>query len=143
VCVKTRNINICSETSCYTRITKKHLPNILTAALVRLKLQLYTSLQTYKIENTLCTNVGEGLWVPVGARFSSLHVAQLVLGPPSLLCNVYWWPFPLGGGVIKQLRHEADHSPLTSAEVKKKWAYTSTPHKSSCAVLNYLHLGAA
>jgi hypothetical protein len=28
---------------------------------------------------------------------------------------------------IKGQGHEADHSPPTTAEVKKKWIYTSTP----------------
>jgi hypothetical protein len=28
---------------------------------------------------------------------------------------------------VKRLRREVDHSPPTSAEVKKKWIYTSTP----------------
>jgi hypothetical protein len=37
-----------------------------------------------------------------------------------------WAPEALSPG-IKQKRHEANHSPLTSAEVKKMWIYTSTP----------------
>jgi hypothetical protein len=28
---------------------------------------------------------------------------------------------------VKQLGHEADHSPPSSAEVKNEWCYTSTP----------------
>jgi hypothetical protein len=28
---------------------------------------------------------------------------------------------------VKMARHEADHSPPTSFEVKKTWIYTSTP----------------
>jgi hypothetical protein len=28
---------------------------------------------------------------------------------------------------VKRQEHEADHSPPTSAEVKKMWIYTSTP----------------
>jgi hypothetical protein len=32
---------------------------------------------------------------------------------------------------VKRLGHEADHSPPASAEVKKMWIYTSTPHTPS------------
>jgi hypothetical protein len=39
--------------------------------------------------------------------------------------------YPVGTGGfspgVKQLEREADHSPPTSAEVKKMWIYTSTP----------------
>jgi hypothetical protein len=42
--------------------------------------------------------------------------------------------YPMGTGAfspaVKQSRPEADHSPRTSAEVKKTWAYTSTPPSS-------------
>jgi hypothetical protein len=43
-------------------------------------------------------------------------------GPPSLLSNRYWEFSP----EVKRPEHEADHSPPTSAEVKKIWLYTST-----------------
>jgi hypothetical protein len=32
----------------------------------------------------------------------------------------------------KRPGREVDHSPPTSAEVKKMWIYTSTPHTPSC-----------
>jgi len=32
---------------------------------------------------------------------------------------------------VKWPRREADHSPLSSAEVKYRWSYISTPHTSS------------
>jgi hypothetical protein len=32
---------------------------------------------------------------------------------------------------VKRLGREDDHSPLASAEVKKMWIYTSTPHTPS------------
>jgi hypothetical protein len=39
--------------------------------------------------------------------------------------------YPLGTGglslVVEHPRHEADHSPPSSAEVKNSWSYTSTP----------------
>jgi hypothetical protein len=39
--------------------------------------------------------------------------------------------YPMGTGDsfpgVKRQGREADHSPLTSAEVKKMWIYTSTP----------------
>jgi hypothetical protein len=39
---------------------------------------------------------------------------------------IQWVPGTLSPGV-KQQKREADHSPPISAEVKKPWAYTSTP----------------
>jgi hypothetical protein len=39
---------------------------------------------------------------------------------------IQWVPGALSTGV-KQLGREVDHSPPTSAEVKKMWIYTSTP----------------
>jgi hypothetical protein len=63
---------------------------------------------------------GVGVQVPVGSRiFSSPCRPDRLWGPPSLLSNGYQ-------GVNWQ-GHEADHSPPTNAEVKKMWAYTSTP----------------
>jgi hypothetical protein len=39
--------------------------------------------------------------------------------------------YPMGTGAlspgVRRQRREADHSPPTSAEVKKMWIYTSTP----------------
>jgi len=35
------------------------------------------------------------------------------------------------GGGVKWLRHEADHSPPSSAEVKDVWSYTHIPHNTS------------
>jgi hypothetical protein len=46
---------------------------------------------------------------------------------------------PGGGGSsseVKRPGHEADHSPPTSAEVKKMWIYTSTPLRLHGIVLN-------
>jgi hypothetical protein len=43
---------------------------------------------------------------------------------------IQWVPGALFAGV-KRLGREADRSPLTSAEVKKEWIYTSTPHTPS------------
>jgi hypothetical protein len=39
---------------------------------------------------------------------------------------IQWVPGALSMGVKQPVR-EADHSPPTSAEVKKMWIYTSTP----------------
>jgi hypothetical protein len=39
---------------------------------------------------------------------------------------IQWVPGALSPGV-KQPGHEVDHSPPTSAELKKMWIYTSTP----------------
>jgi hypothetical protein len=46
-----------------------------------------------------------------------------VLGPTQPL--IQWVPGPLSP-VVKLPEREADHSPPTSAEVKKMWTYTST-----------------
>jgi len=43
--------------------------------------------------------------------------------PTSLLLNGYRVSFPR----VKQPRSEANHSPLSSDQVKNKWSYTSTP----------------
>jgi hypothetical protein len=40
--------------------------------------------------------------------------------------HIQWLTGALSLG-IKQLGREADHSPLSSAEVKNVWSYTSTP----------------
>jgi hypothetical protein len=43
---------------------------------------------------------------------------------------IQWLPWVLSLGV-KRPGYEADHSPATSAEVKKTWIYISTPHMAS------------
>jgi hypothetical protein len=54
--------------------------------------------------------------------FSMLSkVALGITQPPT-----QWVPEALSPGV-KRPGREADHSPATSVEVKKTWAYTSTP----------------
>jgi hypothetical protein len=52
-------------------------------------------------------------------EFSVLHVVQTDSG-------THRASYPMGNGV-KQPGREADHSPSTSAEVKRTWIYTSTP----------------
>ena len=52
--------------------------------------------------------------------FSYLKVTDRLWGPPSLLFKGYF----LGG--VKRPGREADHSPLSSAEFKNEWSYTST-----------------
>jgi hypothetical protein len=71
---------------------------------------------------------GLGVRVPVGEEFSLLHVVQTGSGghPAS-------YPVATGGGGggispgVKRPGREADHSPPTSAEVKKTLIYTFTP----------------
>jgi hypothetical protein len=53
---------------------------------------------------------------------------------------IQWVPGALSPGV-KWPRREVDHSPPTSAEVKKIWIYTSTPIRLHGVVLNYLSTG--
>jgi len=50
--------------------------------------------------------------------------SRLALGPTQP--PIHWVPGALSQGV-KQLGHEADHSPPSSAEVKNMWSYTSVP----------------
>jgi hypothetical protein len=62
---------------------------------------------------------------PGRGRIILLSVSsRLILG--ATRCPIHWVPGTLSTGV-KQPRCEADHSPSTSAEVKKTWIYTSTP----------------
>jgi hypothetical protein len=61
-------------------------------------------------------------------------MSRLALGPSQP--PVQWVQGALSLGV-KWLRHEADHSPPSSAEVKNAWSYTSTPQyafKAWCSV---------
>jgi hypothetical protein len=58
---------------------------------------------------------------PVGSRiFTSLYQT----GCGSIQPPIHWVPRALSPGAKRQGR-EADHSPPTSAEVKKTWSYTS------------------
>jgi hypothetical protein len=60
--------------------------------------------------------------VLVGSRiFTPPCCPDQLWGPPNLLSNGYWGALAPG---VKQWGHEADHSPPTSAEVKKMWLYT-------------------
>jgi hypothetical protein len=67
---------------------------------------------------------GVGVRVPVGARFSPLHVVQT--GPGASPAS-----YPMGSGSsfpgVKRPGREADDSPPTNAEVNNTWIYTSTP----------------
>jgi hypothetical protein len=70
---------------------------------------------------------GVGVRVPVGSRIlSSPRHPDWLWGPIS---------YPMGtqdpSPGLKQPGREADHSPPASAEVKKMWIYTSTPHTPS------------
>jgi len=50
--------------------------------------------------------------------------SRLAVEPTHLLPSDYGGVLHLG---VKRLRREADCSPLSSAEVKNAWSYTSTP----------------
>ena len=56
-------------------------------------------------------------------RFYSPKRPDRLWGPPSLLLNGYRVSFPR----VKWPLREVNHSPPSSAEVKNKWSYTSTP----------------
>jgi hypothetical protein len=65
-----------------------------------------------------------GVRIPVGSRiFSSERHTDWLWGPPRLRIGV---PGALSPGV-KRPGREADHSPLSYAEVKKMWIYISIP----------------
>jgi hypothetical protein len=55
--------------------------------------------------------------------FSSSERQDWLLDLPSLLFNGKQHPLL----VVKWLRCDADHSPPSSAKVKNKWSYTSSP----------------
>jgi hypothetical protein len=59
-----------------------------------------------------------------GKNFHFYMSSELALGPTQP--PMQWVAGVLPPGV-KWLRREADHSPPTSAEVKKTWVYISTP----------------
>jgi hypothetical protein len=66
---------------------------------------------------------GVGVRVPVWSRiFTSSCCPDRLWGPPNLLSNVNGRALFPG---LKRSGHEADHSPPTSAEMKKTWIYTS------------------
>jgi hypothetical protein len=76
----------------------------------------------------IATGYGLGDWevgvrVPVGSRIFT-HVVQTG-------SEVHPTSYTMGTGScfpeVKRPGREADHSPPTSAEVKKMWMYTSTP----------------
>jgi hypothetical protein len=72
---------------------------------------------------------GVGIRVPVGSRiFSFPNRPDRLWDPPNLLCNEYRGLLYPG---VKRPGREVDHSPPTSAEVKKMWIYTSTSHTPS------------
>jgi hypothetical protein len=68
---------------------------------------------------------GVGVQVPEESSvFSSPRHPDWLWDPPSLLFNGYQVFFSPG---VKRPGREADHSPPTSAEVKKTWLHRSTP----------------
>jgi hypothetical protein len=59
-----------------------------------------------------------------GQEFSLPHGIQTGSGVHSTSCPMCMGALSPG---VKRLARETDHSPPTSAEVKKTWVYTSTP----------------
>jgi hypothetical protein len=78
----------------------------------------------------IATSYGLDDWgrvqVPVGSRiFSSPDRPDRLWGPP-----IRWVPG------VKRPGREVDHSPPTSAKVKKMWIYTATPIRFHGVMLN-------
>jgi hypothetical protein len=75
-------------------------------------------------DSSVGTATGYGLDDRLGQEFSLLNVVQTGSG-------AYPASYPMGTGGFfpggKAAGCEADHSPPTTAEVKKMWIYTSTP----------------
>jgi hypothetical protein len=89
--------------------------------------------------NVVCIETGYGL----EDRGVLVRVPDLSISSRSILESkqppIQWIPvdFPPG---LKRQRHVADHSPPTSAEVKKMWILHSLLHTSPCGGgLEYLH----
>jgi hypothetical protein len=97
---------------------KEYLILVLTIIIGRAAIAQSVSIATgYGLDDQ-----GVGVRVPAGGRiFSSSCRPDRLWGSLSLL-----WV-----ARVKRPGHEADHSPPTSAEVKKTWVCTSTPHTSS------------
>jgi hypothetical protein len=72
-----------------------------------------------------------------GARisFSLRYRVQTGSGAHPALYSMMPELFSGGGGGVKRVRREADHSPPCSAGVKKTWSYTSTPYSLHDVVL--------
>jgi hypothetical protein len=71
-------------------------------------------------------------WTTEGSEFESRWGQEFLLfGVVPTGSGVHPTSYPMGTGGsssrIKRPGREADHSPPTSAEVKKTWIYTSTP----------------
>jgi hypothetical protein len=64
------------------------------------------------------SNTDGGKWF-----FSSPKRPVRFWGPPGLVFNVYWSPFPWG----KAVGPEVSQSTCSSVKVKHEWSYTSIP----------------
>jgi hypothetical protein len=63
-----------------------------------------------------------------------------ILGPIQSFINFVLWVFYPG---VKQPGHEDDHSPPSTAQVKKMWSYSSTPpyvFMAFCLIMRRIHL---
>jgi hypothetical protein len=70
-----------------------------------------------------------GVRIPAGAgNFSLITASRPALGPTQSPIQWVTETLPLG---VKRPKREADHSPPSSAEVKKAWSYVSTRNTPS------------
>jgi hypothetical protein len=70
----------------------------------------------------------DGIRFPGKIFFVTPQRPDRLWGSPNLLSNEYWVLIFRG---VKRQGREADHSPPTRAEVKKKWIYNPLPHTPS------------
>ena len=63
-----------------------------------------------------------GILISAGTRYLFL-LPNVQTGPPTLLIYGYWGSF----SSVKRSDREVKHSPLSNADVKDAWSYTTTP----------------
>ena len=63
-----------------------------------------------------------------------LQTSRPVVGPHSVLWNIYWSSFP---GVLRP-ESEVNHLPVSSAEVKDQWSSTSTHEFDVCVTVHHI-----
>jgi hypothetical protein len=116
---KSTGIFVCHSISCccyfFPRLTS--ILALLSSFILFLHLCCYY-LRSFSLHDAFFSRIG--VRVPIGARFSPLHVFRMVLWPTHSPIQYVLWDLSLG---VKRPERKADHSPPTSAEVENKWIY--------------------